>query len=163
MVMDRVGKGGISKLVRSDFREVKAMFLELCGREDEAFEILNKTGVKGYKPTSKADTWETCETYVALITAEINAHLQRHEAGSFLSEKPPITIGWLLTAARQRTGKPSLTIETMAERLDPKTLHGLLSHVRNHISLREGRADQDLRSARSYPKPATEQISDDPF
>ncbi len=41
---------------------------------------------------------------------------------------------------------------TLAERLDPRTLHGLLSHVRNHIALREGRAVPKRRAKRVYPK-----------
>lgn len=184
MIMDRVSKGGISKLVRSEFRDVKALFLELSGREDEAFELLNKTGVKSYRPKSKHDTWETSETYVHLIMVEINTHgylaatslediargcpnstpfnfesppnwfskLKASKDAIDRSGKGPITTAWLLAAARQRTGKPSLTINTMAERLDPQTLCGLLAHVRNHISLREGRADRDRRSPRSTKK-----------
>jgi hypothetical protein len=41
----------------------------------------------------------------------------------------------------------------MAERLDPQTLAGLLSHRRDHIALREGR-DTDRRAKRVYPKPS---------
>jgi hypothetical protein len=64
-----------------------------------------------------------------------------------------ITPGWLIAAARQLTGKPTLTLAAMAERLDPQTLAGLLSHRRDHIALREGR-DTDRRAKRVYPKPS---------
>ena len=52
---------------------------------------------------------------------------------------------------------------TLAERLDPETLCGLLSHLRTHIALREGRANPDLRAKRTYPKPADPGEMDDPF
>jgi len=158
-VMDCVGKAGTSKLIRSDWRPVMAHFLTLSGREDEALEVLNRTGTKSYRPVDQDDTWESCETYVALIREALAAHrdaVATHEKGH-LHE------GWFLAAARQRTGKPTLSMATLAERLDPKTLHGLLSHLRNHIALREGRAVPERRKERVYPKPADPGEMDDPF
>ena len=72
----------------------------------------------------------------------------------FASVAAAAAAGWLLTAARQRTGKPTLTMETLAERLDPQTLFGLLCHLKDHISLREGRAVPERRAKRIYPKKA---------
>lgn len=159
MVMDAVGKPGISKISRSDWRTVKAHFLTLSGREEEALPLLTTTGTKTYRPSSGADTWETCEEYAALVTAKINAH----RAVAVTDPKGHIHEGWFLAAARQRTGKPSLTMATLAERLDPKTLHGLLSHLVNHIARREGREDSQRRGKRTYPKkPDPAKMHEDP-
>ena len=59
-----------------------------------------------------------------------------------------------LTAARQRTGKPTLTMKTLAQRLSPQILFGLLCHLDEHIALREDREDLDRRAKRIYPKKA---------
>jgi hypothetical protein len=152
-VEDVTGKAGVSKLNRSDFRPVKAHFLTLAGREDEAFALLNKTGTKAYRPTSPADTHESAEAVVALIMEALITHANK-PAASLHSDKGHIHAGWFLACARQRTAKPTLTMETLANRLDAVTLTGLLSHLRNHIALREGRADLDRRSKRTYPKKA---------
>jgi hypothetical protein len=149
-VMDVCGKSGLSKIARSDWRAVKAHFLNLSGREDESFKLLNQTGLKSYRPASPGDTWENCEEYAAIITACLAAHL----ATAVTHPKGHIHAGWLIATARQRTGKPSLTLATLADRLDPSTLHGLLSHLRNHIATREGRAVPELRKKRVYPKKA---------
>jgi hypothetical protein len=155
-VMSAVGLPGLSKLNRSHWRTVSAHFLTLAGREDEAFDLLQKTGEKTYRGTKPGDTWETAEAYVSHIRQALADHLT-------VDLPQHIETGWFLHAARQRTGKPTLTMETLAERLDPQILHGLLSHLRNHIALREGRSDLDRRSARSYPaKPDPGQI-DAPF
>jgi hypothetical protein len=158
-VMDCVSLPGISKIDRSHWRQVKAHFLTLSGREDEAFTLLQKTGPKSYRPTSDQDTWESSETYVALIREALANHAQV-PADRLLDGKGHIHTGWFLAAARQRTAKLTLTMDTLAERLDAKTLNGLLAHLVSHINLREGRADLDRRKARSYPSPAD---SDDPF
>lgn len=159
MVFDRVACGGISKINRSHWRDVMALFLELAGREDDAFKLLNKTGVKGYRPVDGNDTWESCETYVH----QIRQALADHSQAVVTHEKGHIYEGWILTAARQRNSKDKLTMDTLAERLDPKTLCGLLSHLNNHIRLREGRADPDRRAARVYPKKPDPGEMDDPF
>lgn len=148
-VEDVVQKAGISKLNRSDFRPVKAHFLTLAGREDEAFTLLNKTGTKAYRPASPADTHESAEAVVALIMEALIVHASK-PADTLHSGKGHIHAGWFLACARQRTAKPSLTMETLADRLDAVTLTGLLSHLRNHIALREGRADLDRRAKRTY-------------
>jgi len=158
-VMDAVGIAGTSKLNRSHWRTVKAHFLALSGREDEAFALLQTTGLKTYRPATAEDTWETAETYVA----QIQTNLADHAAIPVTHAKGHLNAGWFLAAARQRTGKPTLTMATLAERLDPETLCGLLSHLRNHISLREGRSNPDLRAKRTYPKPADPGEMDDPF
>jgi hypothetical protein len=148
-VMAAVERPGISKIDRSQWRTVAAHFAALAGREDEALRLLSSTGVKAYRPSNDADTWETAETCVALMSQAIEAH------GLVAVDHPKghLTTGWLIAAARQRTGKPTLSMATMAERLDPQTLAGLLSHLRNHIALREGR-ETDRRSKRVYSKPA---------
>ena len=158
-VMAAVGLPGLSKLNRSHWRTVSAHFLTLAGREDEAFDLLQKTGDKTYRGTKPGDTWETAEAYVSHIRLALADHLGTAlQPGSL-----HIEASWFLHAARQRTGKPTLTMETLAERLDPQILHGLLSHLRNHIALREGRAALDRRAVRQYPsKPDPGQI-DDPF
>lgn len=158
-VMDSVSKAGTSKLIRSEWRTVFAHFLILSGREDEALEVLSRTGVKTYRPVDAHDTWETSETCVHLIREELAAHRQAVAT----HEKGHLHEGWFLAAARQRTSKPNLTMATLAERLDPRTLHGLLSHLRNHIALREGRDDQDRRAKRIYPKKPDPGEMDDPF
>jgi hypothetical protein len=157
-VMDSVGKAGISKISRPEWKTVKAHFLTLSGREDEALALLTHTGTKSYRPVSGADTWESCEEYAALVTANLNAH----RAATVTHPKGHIHEGWFLSAARQRTGKQTLTMATLAERLDPSTLHGLLAHLRNHIALREGRATQ-ARGKRTYPKkPDPGEMHEDP-
>jgi len=161
-VMDAVGKPGISKIARNDWRTVMAHFLTLSGREDEAFALLQQTGVKSYRPASEFDTWESSETYVALIRDALAKHAT-FPAECLIGGKGHIHCGWLIAAARQRTRKPTLTMETLAERLDPETLWGLLSHLVSHINLREGRADLDRRKPRRYPKPADPGQIDDPF
>jgi hypothetical protein len=159
-VMDRVGKPGISKLVRADWRNVKALFLELSGRDDEAFALLLKTGAKTDHPAAQADTWESAETYVHQITAALAAHSK----ATVTHPKGHLHAGWLIAAARQRTGKPTLTMATLAERLDPKTLAGLRDHIISHINLRECRADPDRRTKRTYPKkPDPGDFDSEPF
>ena len=148
-VEDACGKSGISKIARGDYRTVKAHFLCLMDREDEAFKLLQKTGTKSYRPTSNTDTWEASEAVVFRIRESLNKHASAqidHPDGHLSAE-------WFLAAARQRSGKPSLTMETLAERLDPATLIGLLSHLRNHIATREGRSDPSKRSVRTFSSP----------
>lgn len=144
-VMAAVGAAGISKINREEWRPVMAHFLTLSGKEDEAFELLNKTGEKGYRPAGPDDTHESCEALASKIREALLLH------GSIKVEHPKgnIGTGWFLVVARQRTGKPSLTMETLSERLDPKTLVGLLSHLRNHIAVREGREKPERRSPRA--------------
>lgn len=158
-VMTRVSKPGISKIVRDDWRNVKALFLELSGREDEAFDLLLKTGPKNDRPQEAGNTWESSETYVH----QIREALANHAQAVVTHPKGHINAGWLIAAARQRTGKPSLTMATLAERLDPKTLCGLLAHLVSHINVREGRADLDRRKPRSYPKAADPGEIDEPL
>lgn len=159
-VMDAVGVPGISKIARSEWRKVKAHFLALSGRDDEAFKLLNQTGVKTYRPASPDDTWESSEAYVA----HIRTALANHAQATVTHPKGHIHAGWFLAAARQRTGKPTLILDTLAERLDAETLCGLLSHLRNHIATREGRADTDRRAPRSYPKKSDPgDFEDNPF
>jgi hypothetical protein len=158
-VMAAVGKAGVSKIARPDWRTVKAHFLILSGREDEAFFVLNQTGTKSYRPADSADTWETCEDYAALVRRA----LVNHSSAAAPHPKGHIHEGWFLTAARQRAGIPSLSMATLAERLDPHTLHGLLSHLRNHIALREGRANPERRKKRTHPQiPNPGQMHEDP-
>lgn len=158
-VMARVGKAGISKIARTDWRNVKALFLELSGREDEAFDLLNRTGVKSYRPVDGTDTWETCEEFAAIV----RHCLAEHATAPVTHPKGRIHEGWFIAAARQRTGKATLTTATLAERLDPRTLHGLLAHLRNHIALREGRAVPERRKKRVSPKRSDPGEMDDPF
>jgi hypothetical protein len=149
-VMDETGLGGLSKIGNSHFRSVKAKFLELSGRWDEAMPLRLQTGPK----TDHGDpeeTHEASEQVVALIRKALADHATV-PAESLDSPKGHIHAGWFIAAARQRTRKPTLTMNTLAERLDPKTLFGLLSHLKSHINLREGRADQDRRQPRVYPK-----------
>lgn len=144
-VMSAVGLGGISKIGRSHWRPVFAHFLTLAGRADEAYAVLTTTGPKrDHGPAG--DTHESSEALVH----QMREALFRHSRASIPPGAVPIHPGWLLAAARQRTGKPTLTWDTMAERLHPGTLVGLLSHLRNHIARREGR-ESDRRSQRSYP------------
>lgn len=148
-VMDAVGLPGISKIGRSHFRTVLAHFLTLSGRDDEAFVLLNKTGQKR-DHGDPADTHESAEALVAKIREALADHATV-PAEALQPGKSHITAGWLIAAARQRTGKPTLTMGTLAERLDPGTLVGLLSHLRNHIARREMRDEPTLRKPRRYP------------
>lgn len=157
-VLAACGRPGVSALDRAQWREAAAHFLTLAGQEDEAFAMLQKTGEKSYRPASKADTWETAEAIVARIREAIAAHLLT----SLQPDQSHLNTGWFLTAARQRTGKPHLTIDTLAERLDPSTLTGLLAHLHTHIARREGHPIT-AKSPRSYPKPLVEGDIGDPF
>ena len=163
-VMAEVELGGISKINRSHYRGVKARFLELAGRDAEALELRLTAGPKSYKPGGPADTWESCEALVHHIRQGLAEHA-KFPAESLQGGKGHIYPGWIINAARQRTGKPTLTMDTLAERLDPATLHGLLSHLRNHIATREGRAVPERRAKRVYPpKPDPGSMAeDDPF
>lgn len=159
-VQDAVQKDGLSKLNRADFRPVKSHFLILAGREDEALNLDLRTGVKTYRPANTGDTWESSEKLVHHIRKAIADHATTDVS----HPKGHIHTGWFLAAARQRAQKPTLTMDTLAERLDPETLTGLLSHLRNHIAVREGRADPDRRAKRVYPKKADPgEMSGDPF
>jgi hypothetical protein len=161
-VFEAVGKGGISQIVRSEWRTVAAHFLTAASRLDEAFEMLNRTGQKSYRPNGPGDTWETAESLVAKILEALSIHA----ATPLADGTQHIHAGWLIAAARQRTGKPTLTLETLAERLSPEILVGLLSHMRNHIAKREGRST-DRRAKRVYPPKADpddfEPSASDPF
>lgn len=161
-VMAEVGLGGISKINRSHVRAVKAKFLELAGYDADALELRMTTGEKTYRPTGPDDRWESCEALVHHIREALTNHAAM-PADRLQAGKGHIHAGWLIAAARQRTGKPTLTMDTLAERLDPETLTGLLAHLRNHISRREGRADPDRRKPRKYPTPADPGEMDDPF
>lgn len=163
-VMDSVNRPGISKIGRSQWRTVYSHFLKLAGRDDEALSALMTTGSKR-DHGDPSDTYETAEALVAKIREALSAHLRT----TVIDGATHIHVGWLIACARQRTGKSTLTLDTMAERLDPVTLVGLLSHLRNHIARREGR-ETDRRSARKYPcKPDAGSMhedcsdSDDPF
>lgn len=162
-VMDAVGLAGISKIGRSHFRAVKAHFLTLAGRDDEAFMLLNQTGQKR-DHGDPTDTHESAEAIVAKIREALANHATV-PAASLQTGKGHIHAGWFIAAARQRTGKPTLGMDTLAERLDPGTLIGLLAHLRNHISRREGREDEIRRKVRQYPKkPDPGQMDEDtPF
>ncbi len=187
-VQAAVGLPGLSKILRSHFRTVKAHFLTLAGDDAEAFLALTTTGPKT-DHGNQHDTHESAESPVALIrqaldhhnwvaTVEIDAWLATlatPPAGDYLATlrssqtaikahpRGPIGYGWFLHAARQRTGKPTLTMDTLSDRLDAQTLFGLLAHTRNHISRREGREQPALRSKRRYPvKPDAGEI-DSPF
>lgn len=145
-VFNVAGVPGTSKLSRRDFRIVLGHFLTLSGREDEAFQILTKTGLKrDHGPAG--ETYESSEAIVFRIREALANHAKFPD-DSLDGER--ITEAWFLAAATQRTGKPSLTMEDLAARLDNATLIGLLSHLRNWISVRENRQDETLRSARRY-------------
>jgi len=144
-VMDSVGRPGISKIGRSHWRTVYAHFLQLAGRDDEALAALLATGPK----RDYGDPDDNHETSEALV-AKIREALTIHSRASLPNGATHIHAGWMIACARQRTGKATLTLDTMAERLDPFTLVGLLSHLRNHIARREGR-ETDRRAARKYP------------
>lgn len=181
MVFDEVGLYGISKINRSHWRTVMGHFCKLAGKEDKAYELEMKTGTKSYRPKNDDDTWESSETYAALINQALDEHCQiaekseeelialgfedaaERKAALAAFGKGPIQAGWLLTAARQRSKKPSLTMAKLAERLDPETLCGLLSHLKSHINKREGRADEEKRKPRRYPKKADPGEMSDPF
>jgi hypothetical protein len=162
-VMESVGLAGISKIGRSHFRTVKAHFLTLAGRDDEAFGLLNRTGQKT-DHGNPADTHESAEAIVAKIREALRNHATV-PADRLQPGKTHIHAGWLIAAARQRTAKPTLTMDTLADRLTPTALVGLLAHLRSHIARREGRAADHLRKPRTYPKKTVEEtISDDtPF
>ena len=144
-VMLSVGLPGISKIGRSQWRTVYAHFLTLSGRDDDAYAALTATGPKrDHGPSS--DNYESSEALVHKMREAIANHARQ----TLKPGTDHIHPGWLLAAARQRSGKATLTWDTMAERLDPVTLVGLLSHLRNHIARREGR-ESDRRIKRSYP------------
>lgn len=157
-ILTRFGVAGASALTRDDWRNAAAHFFTLGGRPDDALDMLSRTGQKSYRPTGKDDTWESCEA----IVADMRQALALHASADLAPGMSRIHEGWLLSAARQRARKPTLTMDTMAERLDPKTLDGLRAHLRNHIALREGR-DTDRRAKRVYPsKPDPGEIEPSP-
>ena len=138
--------GGVSTLQRADWRRAAAHFFTLAGKPEKALEMLTRSGQKSYRPAGPRDTWESCDSIVATMRQE----LASHASADLPPGMSPIREAWLVVAARQRTRKPTLSMESMAERLDPKTLVGLLSHLRHHIAIREGRPPSS-RTARTYP------------
>lgn len=149
-VSDVAGVDGISKLSRSQFRVVYAHFLTLTGKDEDAFKMLTRTGIKRDRGPA-SETYESAEALVFRIREALARHAEVPEdqlAG------PRITEAWFLAAATQRTGKPSLVMDDLAARLDNATLIGLLSHVRNWISRNEAREDILRRSVRRYPTKA---------
>ena len=144
-VMSAVGLPGISKISRVHFRTVFAHFLTLCGMDSKAYMALMTTGPK----RDHGDLRDTHESSEALV-AKMREALAEHSSVSLAPGATYIHAGWLLAAARQRTGKATLTLDTMAERIHPFVLVGLLSHLRNHIARREGR-ETDRRQPRKYP------------
>ena len=144
-VMAAVSRPGLSKINRSHWRTVYAHFLTLSGRDDEAYAVLTSTGRKR-DHGSDSDTHESSEALVHKMREALDNHAREILTPGVDHIHP----GWILAAARQRTGKSTLTFETLAERLDPYVLVGLLSHLSNHIARREGR-ESDRRSKRSYP------------
>lgn len=147
-VLNVAGVPGTSKLARRDFRTVFAHFLTLSGKDEEAFEVLTKTGTKrDHGPAG--ETYESAEAIVFRIREALAMHAAFPEE-SLVGER--ITDAWLIAAATQRTGKPSLVMDDLAARLDNATLIGLLSHLRNWIAVRENRQDETLRAGRRYPK-----------
>ena len=145
-VMAACGFPGLSKISRGHFRTVFAHFLTLCGHDAEAYLALTHTGPKrDHGPAS--DTHESAEALAHHITDA----LASHAATALPPGAQHIHAGWFLAAARQRTRRPTLTMDTLADRLDPSTLTGLLAHLRNHISRRECR-ETDQRTARKYPR-----------
>lgn len=153
-VMDTVGREGISKIDRSQWTDVMVHFLILTGKEEEAFKLQLKSGTKTYRPQGEDDTHESCRQYVHLIRKAIDEHLVKElpEGAEHIREP------WLLAAARPRSKKPGLTMENMADRLDPKTLRGLLAHVNTHIAKREGREPEKRKPRRYARKPQDEPI-----
>ena len=124
-VMLSVGRPGISKIGRSQWRTVYAHFLTLTGRDGDAYAALTTTGPKrDHGPAS--DNYESSEALVHKMREAIADHSRQ----PLTPGTDHIHPGWLLAAARQRTGKPTLTWDTMAERVDPVTLVGLLSQGR---------------------------------
>lgn len=155
-VMDAVGRAGISKIGRTQWRTVFAHFLILAGRDDEAYAALTTTGPKRDHGHT-ADNYEASEALVYKLREALAHHAEVALAPGIDHIHP----GWLLAAARQRTSKSTLTWDTMAERISPSTLVGLLSHLRNHIARREGR-ESDRRAKRSYPcKPDASTLHED--
>lgn len=153
-VMDVVDREGISKIDRSQWTDVMVHFLILTGKDAEAFALQLKSGPKTDHPTDPDNTRENCRTVVYLIRKAIADHLAKElpEGAEHIREP------WLLSAARPRSKKPGLTMDNMAERLDPKTLRGLLAHVNTHIAKREGR-EPEKRKPRLYAtKPKDEPI-----
>jgi len=159
-VMATVGKAGTSKINRDDYNTVMIRFLELSGKEDEAFERRMKSGVKSYRPTGPDDTHESAAQASWLIQEE----LKRHATAELAEGADRIYPGWILAAARRRNGKPGLTLENLADRLDAKTLIGLLAHLKNATTVREGRARPESRKPRSKASQKPCEIdSDEPF
>jgi|GEM_PF-3630241 len=145
-VMAACGLPGLSKISRGHFRTVFAHFLTLCGRDADAYLALTHTGTKrDHGPAG--DTHEAAEALVHHILTALASHASTDLPDGLLH----IHAGWFLAAARQRTRKPTLTMDTLAARLDPAVLTGLLAHLRNHISRREGREDAGRRSTRAIP------------
>lgn len=162
-VKDNFGVDGTSKLIRNQWKKAAAMFFRLQGREDKALELLLATGAKT-DTGDQTDTHESSEEVVALIRQALDNHAQV-PAESLVDPRGHIHPGWFLKAARQRTGKRTLTMETLSSRLDRDTLFGLFSHLTSHINLREGRDNQDRRQPRRYPEkpdPGT-MHEDEPF
>lgn len=159
-VQAAAGVAGTSKLVRRQWRTVAAHFLTLAGKEDKALALLTHTGPKT-DHGDPAETHESCEEIVADIHAALADH-SRFPESELVGER--IHAGWLVSAARQRTGKPTLRLDEFATRLDTTTLHGLRCHLRNYIAEREGRDDPGRRSHRSHPpKPDPGDLDPDAF
>lgn len=159
-VYNLTGRDGTSQLDDEHWKPVMAHFLQLAGEEEKAFELLNKTGVKGYRPTGPDDTYESSEK----VVFRIKEALAKHALATVSHPKGHLHAGWLLSVARQRTDKPSLTMDTLDDRLDKKTLIGLLSHLNKYIRRRESWSQpSDSNSDANTAQSACNDDSDLPF
>jgi hypothetical protein len=92
-VEEETGLAGISKINRSHVKSVAAKFLELAGRDDEAYDKRVKSGQKT-NHGDPSDTYESSETYVALIR-EALAHHATVPQEKLSGGKGHIHPGWL--------------------------------------------------------------------
>lgn len=156
-VMEAVGKPGLSALFHADFRPVLAHFQLLAGSDEKALDLFLKTG-KAKDHGAAEDTHEKREQVAHLIRDELKRHvdlatfvgtihderLSRARAaidthGSHINE------GYVISIVRAKSRTQLRNLDQLAERLTLKQLNDLLSTVRNRISTREGRANDDLR------------------
>ena len=155
--MEAVGKPGFTACHHDDFQPLLAHFYTLSGDTEKAYEAAMKTG----KPTDHAapgDTWEIRRNFAHQIAQAITRH-------SALGGK--IGVGYVVTLARAKTRRPTLTLGTDWEAgLVDRCAAGQIAQIRdtilNRIAAAEGRGTTTTRN-KSQSRRAADADSNEPF
>lgn len=136
-----VGKPGFTACHHDDFQPLLAHFYTLSADTEKAYEAAMKTG----KPTDHAapgDTWEIRRNFARQIAGAITRH-------GALGGK--IGVGYVVTLARHKTRRPTLTLGTDWEaglvlRCTADQLAQIRDTILNRLAAAEGRGITTTRN-----------------